>query len=156
MKHQTSQAAIDLIKHFEGLRLQAYECSAGVWTIGYGTTHTALGPVRPGQRITASEAETLLMSDLRLFERRVQDQVTVPLTEAQFSALVAFAYNVGAGALAGSTLLRKLNKLDYSGAADEMLRWNKADGKVLEGLTRRRRAERAMFIGRDWHAAAAL
>jgi GH24 family phage-related lysozyme (muramidase) len=154
MTNRISQAAVDIVKHFEGLRLEAYECSAGVWTIGYGTTYTALGPVKAGQRITESEAETLLASDLRLFERRVHDALLVPVTQHQFDALVSFAYNVGAAALAGSTLLRKLHKLDLGGAADEFLRWVRADGQVLPGLVRRRKAERAMFLGRDWRAAA--
>ena len=149
---RTSQAGIDLIKHFEGLRLTAYQCSAEVWTIGYGTTFTALGPVKEGDRITESEAETLLMSDVRLFEHRVRDNVLVQMTQHQFDALVSFTYNVGSGALSGSTLLRKLNRLDIGGAADEFLRWNRADGKVVEGLTKRRKAERAMFLGRDWMA----
>jgi GH24 family phage-related lysozyme (muramidase) len=147
-----SQPGIDLIKHFEGLRLEAYQCSANVWTIGYGTTYTAKGPVRQGDRITESEAENLLMGDVRLFEQRVRDNVIVQMTQHQFDALVSFTYNVGSGALAGSTLLRKLNKLDIGGAADEFLRWNKADGKVIDGLTKRRKAERAMFLGRDWRA----
>ena len=153
MLQKISQNGLDLIKHFEGLRLEAYQCSASVWTIGYGTTHTALGPVKKGDRITESEAERLLEADVRMFEQLVRDAVLVPLTQSQFDALVSFAYNVGSGALAGSTLLRKVNRLDFGGAADEFLRWNKADGKVVEGLVRRRAAERRMFIGRDWRTA---
>lgn len=155
MNHITLEG-IELIKHFEGLRLEAYQCSANEWTIGYGTRYTALGPVRKGQRITMSEAESMLASDVRLFERRVSDQVTVPLNDQQFSALVAFSYNVGSNAMAESTLLRKLNKSDYEGAADELLKWNKVRSNGVfvpqEGLTRRRKAERAMFLGNDWRA----
>lgn len=153
---RASEKCLDLIKHFEGLRLDAYLCPGGVWSIGYGSTFTALGPVKRGDRITASEAEHLLASDVHQFERRVADMLLVTPTQGQMDAMTSFAYNVGTGALAQSTLLRKYNKLDTWGAADEFLRWNKADGKVLEGLTRRRKAERAMFLGRDWHVAAGL
>ena len=143
-----SDFGIDLIKKFEGLRLKAYQCSAGVWTLGYGTTRTPIGPVKPGDTTTKGEAEKWLLDDVRLFERRVNDLVLVPLNQNQYDALVSFTYNVGSGALAQSTLLRKLNKLDYGGAADEFPRWNKADGKVNDGLTRRRNDERALFLSR--------
>jgi len=135
-----------LLKAFEGLRLRAYQDSVGVWTIGYGTT----SGVRPGMVITEAQAEDLLKRDLNRFERAVNDLVTVPLTDDQFSALVTFAYNVGEGALADSTLLRLLNQGDYRGAADQLLRWDKAGGQALAGLTRRRRAERALFLGQDY------
>jgi lysozyme len=137
-----SQSGIDLIKRFEGCKLKSYLCPAGVWTIGYG--HTA--NVRKNQIITSEQASAMLMSDLLQFERAVNAMVAVPLKQGQFDALVSFAFNLGSGALAGSTLLRKLNSGDYKGAADEFLRWNKAGGKVLEGLSVRRRAERALFL----------
>lgn len=148
--NRTTPEALEMIKHFEGLRLEAYQCSAEKWTIGYGTTHTALGAVKPGQRITKAEAERLFESDIRLFEQRVRDLVEVPLTDNQFSALVSFAYNLGEGALKRSTLLRKLNNSDFSGAADEFPKWKYAGGKEELGLVRRRAAERRMFVGRDW------
>ncbi len=137
-----------LLKAFEGLRLRAYQDAVGVWTIGYGTT----SGVRPGMVITEAQAEALLKRDLARFERAVSDLVNVPLTSDQFSALVTFVYNVGEGALAGSTLLRLLNQRDYQGAADQFLRWDKAGGQSLAGLTRRRRAERALFLGQDYTA----
>ncbi|MBW4466488.1 MAG: lysozyme [Pegethrix bostrychoides GSE-TBD4-15B] len=137
-----------LLKAFEGLRLNAYQDAVGVWTIGYGTT----SGVRPGMVITEAQAEELLKRDLNRFERAVSNLVNVPLTSAQFSALVSFAYNVGEGALGGSTLLRLLNQRDYRGAADQFLRWDKAGGQTLAGLTRRRRAERALFLGQDYTA----
>ncbi|NJO39832.1 MAG: lysozyme [Cyanobacteria bacterium CRU_2_1] len=134
-----------LLKSFEGLRLEAYLDPVGIWTIGYGTT----SGIGPGMVITEAEAEAFLRRDLRRFEGAVIDLVTVPVTDDQFSALVSFTYNVGEGALAGSTLLRLLNRGDYQGAADQLLRWNQGDGEVLPGLTRRRRAERALFLGQD-------
>jgi lysozyme len=136
-----SQSGIDLIKRFEGCRLKSYLCPAGVWTIGYG--HTA--GVRKNQIITSDQASAMLMSDLLQFERAINAMVAVPLKQGQFDALVSFAFNLGSGALASSTLLRKLNSGDFKGAADEFLRWNKAGGKVLEGLVRRRAAERQLF-----------
>ncbi|XQQ05069.1 MAG: lysozyme [Leptolyngbya sp. IPPAS B-1204] len=135
-----------LLKSFEGLRLQAYQDSVGVWTIGYGTT----SGVRPGMVITEAQAEALLRRDLDRFERAVSDLVKVPLSDDQFSALVSFTYNVGEGALASSTLLRLLNQRNYQGAADQLLRWDKAGGSTLPGLTRRRKAERALFLGQDY------
>lgn len=138
-----------LIKSFEGLYLTAYRCPAGVWTIGYG--HTGLrhgdGSVRAGRVISKDEAELLLRIDMDYFEGKVVSLVKVPLNADQFAALVSFAFNVGEGELKGSTLLRKLNAGDYTGAADQFLRWDKANGKTLRGLTRRRRSERKLFLG---------
>lgn len=140
------KAGLDLIKHFEGLRLEAYICPAGVPTIGYGSTRG----VRLGDRISEAQAEALLRRDLLRFERAVNDLVKVPLTQGQFDALVSFAYNVGEGSLASSTLLKRLNAGRYAEAADQFLRWNKArvNGRLtaLPGLTRRREAERALFL----------
>ena len=137
-----SNDGLALIKSFEGLRLKSYRCPAGVWTIGYGHTITA----KPGMTITEVEADALLCRDLQHFEKCVSKHIAVPLEQHQFDALVSFCYNVGCGALMKSTLRRKLNAGDYEGAADELLRWNKAGGKELRGLTRRREAERAMFL----------
>lgn len=143
---KVSRRGLDLLHHFEGFRHEAYLCPAGVWTIGYGNTKWPDGrPVRKGDRVTREEGEELFRAILRTFERGVLSAVKVDLTQGQFDALVSFAYNVGTGALAKSTLLRKLNSGDYSGAADEFLRWNKAGGRVLKGLTRRREAERKLF-----------
>lgn len=136
-----SQHGLDLIKEFEGLRLSAYICPAGVPTIGYGTT----AGVKVGQTITKERAEEMLRADVAAFERHVLRLVKVPLTQGQFDALVAFVYNVGAGAFEKSTMLRQLNAGLYADAARQFDRWNKAGGKVLAGLTRRRAAERALF-----------
>lgn len=141
---KTSQRGVDLIKTFEGLKLTAYLCPANVWTIGYGTTRG----VQKGMTITAAEAERLLRADLAVFEAGVSKAVKVPLEQHEFDALVSFAYNVGLGAFQKSTLLRLLNAGDKAGAAKQFDRWNKAGGKVLAGLTRRREAERKLFEGK--------
>jgi lysozyme len=142
---KTSQAGVDLIKLFEGVSFNAYVCPAGVLTIGYGHT----GPdVKPGQHIEGQKAEILLRKDLQRFEDAVSKYVKVPLNQHQFDALVSFAFNVGEGALADSTLLKRLNAKEDPNtvAKEELIRWNKGDGgKVLEGLTRRRAAEIELF-----------
>ncbi|MCM7122215.1 lysozyme [Enterobacter hormaechei] len=144
---QTSEKGIALIKEFEGCKLTAYRDSVGVWTIGYGWTQPVDGkPIRAGMTIKQETAERLLKTGLVSYESDVSRLVKVGLTQGQFDALVSFTYNLGARTLSTSTLLRKLNAGDYAGAADEFLRWNKAGGKVLNGLTRRREAERALFL----------
>lgn len=142
MKQTTSTTGIELIKRFEGLRLSAYLDAVRVPTIGYGHTKTA----RMGQKITAAQAEELLVKDLAVFEQAVNDLVAVDINQNEFDALVSFAFNVGAGALNRSTLLRVLNKGRRQAAADEFLRWNRAGARVLAGLTRRRAAERTLFL----------
>jgi len=144
---QINQATVDLVKEFEGLRLTAYRDAVGVWTIGYGTTAAAGVGIRPeaGMRITEDEAETYLRRGLEKFAAQIAPHIRVPVTDNQFGALVSLAYNVGAPAVIKSTLLRKLNAGDYIGASAEFARWNKAGGKVLAGLTRRRAAERKLF-----------
>ena len=139
---KTSDAGIDLIKHFEGLRLHAYQDSVGVWTIGVGHTRTA----KPGMVITEDEAVNLLRGDLADAESAVNRLVMVPLDQGEFDALVSFVFNLGSGNFGKSTLLKKLNHGDRIGASDEFKRWNRAGGKVLSGLTRRRAAERALFL----------
>lgn len=144
---QTSDKGIALIKQFEGCKLTAYQDSVGVWTIGYGWTQPVDGkPIRAGMTIKHETAERLLKTGLVSYESDVSRLVKVGLTQGKFDALVSFTYNLGARSLSTSTLLRKLNAGDYAGAADEFLRWNKAGGKVLYGLTRRREAERALFL----------
>jgi GH24 family phage-related lysozyme (muramidase) len=144
---QTSEKGIALIKQFEGCKLTAYQDSVGVWTIGYGWTQPVDGkPIRAGMTIKQETAERLLKTGLVSYESDVSRLVKVGLTQGKFDALVSFTYNLGARSLSTSTLLRKLNAGDYAGAADEFLRWNKAGGKVLNGLTRRREAERALFL----------
>lgn len=139
---KTNQAGLALIKQFEGLRLIAYQDVVGVWTIGYG--HTGKD-VTPGLVITQTQADQMLCGDLACFETGVSNLVTVALNENQFSALVSFSYNLGLGNLGSSTLLRLLNAGDYQGAAAQFPRWNRAGGKVYDGLTKRRLAEQALF-----------
>lgn len=139
-----SDAGLLLIQGFEGLKLTAYRDVAGVLTIGYGHT----GPdVTEGLTITRERADELLRADVARFEQAVTRLVKVPLTQSQFDALVSFSFNVGAGALERSTLLRLLNGAgSYADAADALLAWNRAGGQVVRGLTRRREAERRMFL----------
>lgn len=136
---------LELIKKYEGCRLLAYKCPAGVWTIGYG--HTA--GVKSGMAITKVDAERLLLQDLKRFEEGVEALVKVPLTSNQFSALVSFAFNCGLAALRSSTLLKKLNVGDLNGAAREILRWDKVNKKPVEGLTKRRKEEQKLFLTPD-------
>lgn len=144
---QTSDKGITLIKEFEGCNLTAYQDSVGVWTIGYGWTQPVDGKtIRAGMTIKQETAERLLKTGLVSYESDVSRLVKVGLTQGQFDALVSFTYNLGTRSLSTSTLLRKLNAGDYAGAANEFPRWNKAGGKVLSGLSRRREAERALFL----------
>jgi lysozyme len=146
MPRKINAAGLDLIKSFESLRLVAYPDPAtrsAPWTIGWG--HTGVG-VRPGLKITLEEAERFLREDLEFFERKVEQMVRVDINDNQFSALVSFAFNCGAMKLRQSTLLKKVNWRMFQAAADEFLKWNMADGKVMEGLKRRREAERALFL----------
>jgi lysozyme len=141
-----SQAGKDLIISFEGIRLEAYKCPAGVWTIGVGSTVPA---VHAGEVITKQQALARFDKDLTKFENAVDRLVKVPLTQNQFDALVSFTFNVGEGALAKSTLLKKLNAGDYDAVPTELMRWTKGGGRELPGLVRRRRAEAAMWRGVD-------
>ena len=137
----TSPAMRQAIEGFEGLRLTAYQDSVGVWTIGYGHT-----PAQAGQTITQEQADNILASDLARFERGVNALcANVNTTQGQFDAMVSFSYNLGLGALQGSTLLRLHRSGDYDGAAQEFGKWNHAGGQVLAGLTRRREYEAQVY-----------
>lgn len=146
MSFTTSQAGIDLITSFEGCRLTAYQDSVGVWTIGYG--HTS--GVYQGMTITEEEAIAFLRQDLKTAENAVNSNVTYGINQNQFDALVSFTFNVGTGNFTSSTLLKKLNAGDVNGAANEFDRWIYAGGQVLEGLVRRRAAEKQMFLSGSW------
>lgn len=144
---RVSENGINLIKQFEGCRLTAYQDSVGVWTIGYGWTQPVDGkPVGKGMTITQQKADDLLKQGVIQYENGINSLVKVQLNQNQFDALVDFAYNLGVNALKGSTLLKKLNAGDYAGAANEFTKWNKAGGKELAGLTRRREAEKSLFL----------
>lgn len=137
-----SPDGLALIKHYEGCRLEAYRCAAGVLTIGYGST----GPhVKQGMKITQAEADQLLSKDIVRFERAVKSLAN-KTSQAQFDALVSFAFNVGEGALRSSTLLKLHNQGLYIDAANQFPRWNKAGGRALLGLTRRREAEKKLYL----------
>ena len=142
-----SNNGLNLIKQFEGLRLNAYDDGVGVWTIGYGTIKYPNGVrVKRGDKITQAQADQYIANDVATFERAVNMLVNVPLNQNQFDALVSFTYNLGATNLSASTLLKKLNSKDYKGAAAEFPKWNKAGGRVLAGLVKRRKAEMELFL----------
>jgi lysozyme len=138
---------IDLIKSFEGLRLEAYLCPAGVWTIGWGHTQG----VREGLQITAALAEEFLRRDVAQVAPGLATVIHAPLTQGQYDALVSLCFNLCGGSLRlpsiAPRLVAKINEGDYAGAADEFLDIDRANGKVLPGLVRRRVAERALFVG---------
>lgn len=139
---KTSQNGIELIKKFEGCRLETYICPAGVFTIGYG--HTG-ADVKSGMKITQEEAETLLKNDLKAFEKGVQRIIKKELTQNQFDALVSFAYNLGLENLKKSTLAKLINQDKIKEAANQFERWVYANGVKLNGLIRRRKAEKELF-----------
>ncbi|MFC5353565.1 lysozyme [Azospirillum himalayense] len=146
MTAELPPAALDLVRNFEGQYLKAYLCPAGVPTIGYG--HTA--GVQMGQIITAAQADTFLRVDMAAAASQVDKLVKVPLTSNQRGALASFVFNLGAGSLQQSTLLKLLNQRDYAGAADQFPRWVYATVNgvktELPGLVKRRAAERALFL----------
>lgn len=138
---RTNPSGVALIKDYEGLHLKPYLCPARVWSIGYGHTRS----VYAGMIVTPAEADLLLQQDLRLVEPAVQRLVRVPLNDNQFAALVSFAFNVGIGNLEQSTLLRLLNRGWYEQVPAQLMRWNRARGEVLGGLSRRRAAEARLW-----------
>jgi len=143
-----NKTGLDLIKEFEGFRSEAYKDSAGVWTIGYGTTGRAgVGIVpRPGGTITQAEAEYYLEKAIGKFSEAIAPKITAPINENEFSAFVSLAYNIGPGAFVRSSALRHFNAGNKALAADAFLLWKMAGGKVLAGLVRRREAERKLFL----------
>jgi len=149
---QISKEGICLIKKFEGCPTDdkgnaiAYQDAVGVWTIGYGHTKN----VQEGQKISEEEAESMLLHELMEYCKYVEDAVEVPLHQNQFDALVSWAYNLGPSNLNKSTMLKVLNRGHYEEVPAQICRWNKAGGKVLEGLTRRRNAESLLFEGKEW------
>jgi lysozyme len=139
-----------MVAKFEGCRLKAYQDVVGVWTIGYGQTKN----VTKGMVWTQQQANDDLLATLTEFGKQVASLVRVPIYQNQFDALVSFTYNVGVGNFKTSTLLRKVNACDFAGAHDEFVKWNKAGGKVITGLTRRRLAEAAVFASDETNQAA--
>ena len=141
-----SKEGIDLIKHFEGCRLEAYEDAVGVPTIAYGR----IKDVKMGDSCTQAQAEAWLDEELHEYEGYINDAVTVALTQNQFDSLVSWVYNLSPSNLKSSTMLKVLNKEQYADVPEQIQRWNKAGGKVLEGLTKRRNAEALLFEGKVW------
>ena len=138
---KVSQECVNLVKFFEGFEAKAYLCPANVWTIGYGRTRN----VKEGDMVNEIQAERDLLEELEEFANQVLNTVKVSLTQNELDALTSWTYNLGVGNLQSSTLLKKLNSGDKNSVPSEMLRWNKAAGKVLAGLTRRREAEAKLW-----------
>ena len=145
---KVNKLGIDMMHHFEGCKLQAYQCSAKVWTIGWGNTYYQdKRPVKQGDKVTQEQANELFEMIMNEFAIEVRKALTKEVSENQFSALVCFAYNVGIGNLKKSTLLRKVNvNPNDETIALEFAKWNKAGGKVLNGLVRRRKAEADLYF----------
>jgi lysozyme len=141
-----SEEGINLIKKFEGCKLEAYQDAVGVWTIGYGHTKN----VHEGQVIKQKEAESMLVHELLEYCHHVEKALEVELTQNQFDALVSWTYNLGPTNLNRSTMLKVVNANNMSEVPTQIKRWNKAGGKILDGLVRRRKAEALMFEGKDW------
>ena len=133
--------AVDFIRAWEGERLKAYQCTAGVWTIGVGHTKG----VNKGDEITPEQSAELLKSDLECFKKEMIPLVDVEITKGQFVALLSFVFNLGTKAFMTSTLRKKLNKGDFEGASFEFLKWKYANGEEVRGLLNRRKAERELF-----------
>lgn len=151
MKRTINDAALSVIKEFEGFRAEAYLDTLAkppVWTIGYGTTARAGVGITPkaGMVISEQEAAEYLRKTVADFGEKVEAGLKRPANDNQFGAMVSLAYNIGPGAFLGSSVLRRFNSGDERGAADAFLMWNKAGGKVLRGLERRRKVERDLFL----------
>ena len=142
---RVSYKGVNLIKQFEGCRLEAYRDPVGIWTIGYGHTEG----VKQSHKITQHQAEILLEVDLEEFEDYVNEYVTSSLNQNQFDALVSWVYNLGPGNMRNSTMLKVLNEGKYDEVPYQIKRWNKAGGQVLRGLVRRRDAEAELFEGKE-------
>jgi len=147
MTRKISSTGLDCIKRWEGLRLQAYQDQAGVWTIGYGHTAAAGKPIPfTDMTITEKEAEALLLRDLKQYERTVSENVRVDLTDNQFAALVSFCFNIGVDSFRKSTCLKRLNAGDYNGVPTELMKWVHSGGKRIQGLVNRRAAESGLWV----------
>ena len=148
-----SDEGINIIKHFEGCptdedgKCVAYQDAVGVWTIGFGH----IKDVQEGDKWSKEKADFMLWRELEdEYESYINDYVHVPLVQCQFDALCSWVYNLGPANLKKSTLLKVLNNGEYDKVGEQIKRWNKAGGKVLQGLVRRREAEALLFEGKDW------
>lgn len=144
---KASANAFQLIKTFEGCKLEAYQDIAGIWTIGYGWTGPVDGrKIVSGLVISQQKADQLLYDIVKKYEFAIDNAITFALKQNQFDALISFVYNIGQGAFNTSTLRNKLNQGKIAAAADELLKWTKVNGTSCAGLVRRRNAERALFL----------
>jgi len=146
---KTSQQGLDRIKRYEGVRRKPYRCPAGLWTVGVGhLIGDGLSlPDSWNRTLEAAEIDALLAKDVARFERGVTRYISAKLTQGEFDALVSFSFNLGLGALQRSKLRQKLNRGDKEGAIESLLKYNKAGGKELRGLTLRRRDEAKLMMG---------
>jgi GH24 family phage-related lysozyme (muramidase) len=145
---QINAEALALIKRWEGFRADAYQDAVGVWTIGYGTTARAgvgIDP-KPGMRITEAQATGYLLKAIDKFATAIKPGMKRTPTSNQYGAMLSLAYNIGPTAFLGSTVLRRFNSGDLANAANAFLMWNKAGGRILQGLVNRRHDERALFL----------
>lgn len=145
-KMKISEDGLELIKKFEGCETTAYQDSVGVWTIGFGHTKG----VEEGQTCSIEDAESMLADEMDEYEGYINNMVKVDLQQHEFDALVAWVYNLGPTNLGESTMLKVLNGGQFDRVPDEMNRWTRAGGEILEGLVRRRQAESLMFQDLDW------
>lgn len=143
---QLSYNGVKLLQEFEGFKNEAYKDSAGIWTIGYGSTHVDGVAVQEGDTITQEKAEHQMFLDTAAAQTCINANVEVPLKQCMFDALVSLVYNIGGGAFLKSTLFKLLNLQLYDLAANEFVRWNRAGGKEIKGLTNRRIREREYFL----------
>lgn len=141
-----SEQGVALIKQFEGYEENAYQDIVGVWTIGFGTTMVDGQPVHAGMTCSVSRASSWLAVDVDTYLTEAAPHITTPLNQNQVDSIASFIYNLGVPAFKKSTLLKKINSGDMKGAAAEFMKWNKAGGKVVGGLTRRRKAEQELFL----------
>jgi lysozyme len=138
---QTSEKGKEFIKHFEGCKLEAYQCSGDVWTIGCGHTRG----VEEGDKISKKQADALLSADIEMVETHVQRLITVDLDQSQWDAVVSWCFNLGCGNLRASTMLQVINSGELDKVSEQIIRWDKVGKKAVAGLTRRRKAEADLF-----------
>ena len=138
---QTSEKGKEFIKHFEGCKLEAYQCSGDVWTIGCGHTRG----VEEGDKISKKQADALLSADIEMVETHVQRLITVDLDQSQWDAIVSWCFNLGCGNLRASTMLQVINSGELDKVSEQIIRWDKVGKKAVAGLTRRRKAEADLF-----------
>lgn len=138
---QTSDKGKEFIKHFEGCKLEAYQCSGDVWTIGCGHTRG----VEEGDKISKKQADALLSADIEMVETHVQRLITVDLDQSQWDAIVSWCFNLGCGNLRASTMLQVINSGELDKVSEQIIRWDKVGKKAVAGLTRRRKAEADLF-----------